>query len=121
MRKTKRKWTNADLLDSFNELNRKYYGNKLKTPARLAFVPIDGLGHTFRVRRVHGKRRSKDDEFGIHISNKIRFSKRLWLVTLMHEMTHLEQGNKYTCSAKGRQFNGRMRELSIDGAFDGVW
>jgi len=35
VRKTKhkwnaeRKWTNGDLLDSFNELNHKYFGKKL--------------------------------------------------------------------------------------------
>jgi hypothetical protein len=125
VRKTKhkwnaeRKWTNGDLLDSFNELNHKYFGNKLKTPDRLAFFPIEGLGHTFRFRK--GKRRSKNDTFGIHISSKLRFSKRLWLGTLIHEMTHLEQGNKYSCTARGRVFNWRMVELAVGGIFYGVW
>ena len=115
----KHKWTNADLMDSFNEFNIKYFGNKLKTPDRLAFVPLDGLGYTFRYRK--GKRRSKNDTFGIHISSKIRFSKRLWIGTLLHEMTHLEQGNKYSCGARGWKFNYRMCELASMGAFNGVW
>ena len=114
----KHKWNNTDLLDSFNELNRKYFGNKLKTPDRLAFVPLDGLGHTFRYRK--GKRRRKNDTFGIHISTRTRFSKRLWYISLAHEMIHLEQGLKYTCGPRGIKFNNRTIDLVIDGAFKGV-
>ena len=41
--------------------------------------------------------------------------------TLVHEMVHLEQGNKYSCGIMGKRFNGRMRQLALIGCFDGIW
>jgi hypothetical protein len=118
-KKTKRLFNNHDLMEEFLRLDKLYFGGKLPMPLRIAFEPIDGLGHTFRFRTL-GKRRSKDDRFGIHISPKIRFSKTLWLGTLIHECVHLEQRNKYSCGIRGKHFNNRMRELSLQGAFDGI-
>ena len=118
--KTKRLFNNHDLMEEFLRLDKLYFGGKLPIPLRIAFAPIDGLGHTFRYRTV-GKRRSKEDRFGIHISIKLRFSRRLWEQTLIHELVHLEQRLKYSCGLRGKRFNKRMRELTIAGAFDGLW
>jgi hypothetical protein len=116
----KKLFTNNDLLEEFLRLDKLYFGGKLPMPLRISFALIDGLGHTFRYRTV-GKRRSKDDRFGIHISNKLRFSRRLWYASLIHEMVYLEQRCMYSCGLRGKRFNGRMRQLSFQGAFDGIW
>jgi hypothetical protein len=114
---TKKRWINADLLREFRRLNVKYFGGCLEV-ANIAFAPIDGLGHTFRYRTL-GKRRSQEDSFGIHISSELRFSRRLWIGTLIHEMVHLEQRCRYSC--QGPRFNKRMKELAAAGAFTGIW
>ena len=76
-------WNNNDLLREFLRLDKEYFGGKLPMPLTIAFRPIEGLGHTFRY-RTPGKRRSKEDRFGVHISSKLRWSRRLWLETLIH-------------------------------------
>jgi len=113
-------WNNADLMEAFLELNRRYFNGKLPIPLDLSFSDIDGLGHTFRFRTV-GKRRIKDDRFGTHISRKLRYYRRLWMCTLVHELVHLEQRCQYSCGPRGKRFNGRMRQLALIGSFDGIW
>jgi hypothetical protein len=112
--------TDADLLEMFLEFNSRYFGGRLKVPLKLVFESINGLGQTYRF-RVHGKRRSRNDLFGIRISTRLRWSRRMWMGTLLHEMVHLEQGLRYNCGWRGRRFNQRMRELALMGAFDGLW
>jgi hypothetical protein len=119
-KKTKCLFNNHDLMEEFLRLDKLYFDGKLPMPLRIAFASIDGLGHTFRY-RTPGKRRSKEDRFGIHISSKLRWSKRLYISTLLHEMVHLEERNEYSCGPRGKRFNGRMRQLSFQGAFDGIW
>jgi hypothetical protein len=119
-KKTKCLFNNHDLMEEFLRLDKLYFDGKLPMPLRITFAPIDGLGHTFRY-RTPGKRRSKEDRFGIHISSKLRWSKRLYISTLLHEMVHLEERNEYSCGPRGKRFNGRMRQLSFQGAFDGIW
>lgn len=113
-------WTNSDLRKEFDRLKKLYFDETMPNPRTIRFEPIDGLGRTFRYRNP-GKRRSKDDDFGIQISRKLRYSRRLWLGTLVHEMVHLEQRNKYSCGIRGKRFNGRMRQLALTGCFDGIW
>jgi len=119
-KKRKRKWNNNDLMKEFLRLDKKYFDGELPMPLHLAFTPINSLGYTFRY-RTPGKRRSKEDRFGIHISTKLRFSRRLWASTLIHEMVHLEDSLKHSCGKTGRYFNKRMRELAAMRAFDGIW
>ena len=113
-------WNNSDMVKEFHRLNDRYFDGKLPIPVRIAFVPLVNLGHTFRYRTM-GKRRTKNDKFGIHISNKLRYSRRLWYSSLVHELVHLEQRNQYSCGVRGKRFNGRMRQLALWGAFDGIW
>lgn len=87
---------------------------------RLSFTAMNGLGKTSRC-RVAGKRRSRNDNFGIRISSKLRWSRRLWMGTLIHELVHLEQQLKYSCGPRGKKFNRRILELAVAGAFDGLW
>lgn len=116
-----RRWTNADLMEMFLEYNSRYFGGKLRTPASLSFASLDGLGHCFRYRHLYGPHKGEEELFGIHIGKDLRDSRRQWLLTLIHEMVHLEQGNRYSCGLRGKRFNKRMRELALAGAFDGLW
>lgn len=118
MKKQKR-WTNADLREFFFSYNDRYFGGKLDL-CTLSFIRMENLGHTSRYRTV-GKKRSDSEPFGIHISEKLRFSRRLWATTMIHEMIHLEQRNKYNCGQRGRYFNKRMAQLAVAGAFNGIW
>ena len=117
----KSSWKNEDLLEAFDLFNSRYFRGGLTRPVILAFRPLDGLGHTFRLRSIYKAHRSKGDSFGITISRELRYSRRLWATTLLHEMVHLEQGNLFSCSLRGRHFNRRMKQLASDGAFNGLW
>jgi len=112
-------WNNADLREVFSIYNERYLGGKLAL-YNLSFSPIDELGHAFRYRTV-GKRRDESDAWEIHISSRLRYSRRLWATTLLHEMVHLKMRNRHSCGLRGRRFNKRMRELAMAGAFDGLW
>lgn len=116
-----KKWKNADLIETFEMYARAYFGGKLRRPVRLVFAPIEGLGLTARYRTPGRRRNNKTDRFGIQISSQLRFSRRLWATTLLHEMVHLEQCNRYGCGVRGKRFNRRMKELATAGAFDGMW
>ena len=119
-KKPEHRWNDNGLMEEFLRLDKQYFGGRLPMPLTIAFRNIEGLGHTFRYRKP-GQKRSKEDRFGIHISSKLRWSKRMWKMTLCHEMVHLEQRNEYSCGPRGKRFNGRMRQLSFQGAFDGLW
>jgi hypothetical protein len=113
-------WSDSDLLAQFNIYNRKYFGGKLEV-ARIRFADIgDLLGRTQRFRTVAG-RRSASDRFGIQISRSTQNARRIWRMTLFHEMTHVEQRCQWSCDRGGKRFNNRMRELAAAGAFDGIW
>lgn len=116
--KKKRIWKNSDLLCEFRRFNRLHFGGKLKEPLTLKFGGKE-LGHTFTYRTLYGSR--KDVNYGITISAGTRSMRRVWLGTLLHEMVHLEQGNKYSCGAGGWKFNNRMKQLAKDGALNGIW
>jgi hypothetical protein len=120
MPRKKKRSENAHLFAEFDRLNRLYFGGKLEF-GRLTFADLGGnLGHTVRYRKTP-PRRSHEDTFGILIDNATRGMRRVWLGTLLHEMVHLEQKNKYSCGVGGRVFNARMKELAAAGALNGVW
>jgi hypothetical protein len=99
----------------------RYFGGRLPAVSELRFARLVGLGYTFRARRAHPPRRSSADTFGIRINERLRDSRRHWAFTLFHEMVHLEQRNRYSCGARGRHFNARMKDLAARGAFNGLW
>ena len=115
------RWNNAALWETFDLFNARYWDGRLERPAILSFRAMNGnLGHTYRL-RTPGQRRSQQDKFGIAIGSQLRYSKRLWATTLLHEMVHLEQRNKYSCAINGHHFNRRMKQLALAGAFNGLW
>lgn len=118
---TNRRWKNKDLYEAFDLYNRRYFGGTLPEPAFIHFGDLRGfLGHTGRV-RTPGARRSKEDKFSITIGRQLRSSRRLWLTTLIHEMVHVKQKNKYSCGPNGKHFNREMIGLANAGALNGLW
>lgn len=115
--RAKKRWTDEDLCETFLLFKSRYFQPTLDEPITIAFKKMDALGRTFTYRELGGP----IERFGIHISNHIRFSRRLWATTLLHEMVHLEQRNKYSCGVNGHRFNRRMKELARKGAFNGLW
>lgn len=116
---TKRLWTDANLDNAFRDFNDKYFGGKLAV-LYVRFQDLDGsLGHTKAYRPLN--RRRAGDQYGIRIAKTLRDSRRLWLGTLIHEMVHVEQRNRYSCNVGGWKFNNRMKELANLGAFNGLW
>jgi hypothetical protein len=113
---------------AFNEANSRYFGGRLEvTRLRIALIPGGWLGTTHRAvyRQLYGPRpkyRPVDRiEWHITINTCCLFSRSLCMNTLLHEMVHVEQGNKYSCGLRGRKFNNRMKELAARGAFCGFW
>ena len=123
---TTKPWTDADLREFFDLANSRYFGGRLKA-LRIRFASLDGLGNTHRAayRVLYGPRsqyRPVDRiEYHITISHRLRYSRRLWATTLLHEMVHLEGENRNSCGLRGHRFNRRMKELAVAGAFNGLW
>jgi hypothetical protein len=118
----KPRFTNDDLWEWFHLFNSRYFGGKL-SPLHINFADLSSkhaIGHTGRYRTLYGKR-SQEDRFYIEIDRSLNQSRALACQTLLHEMVHLEQKNKYSCGLRGHKFNNRMKELAAAGAFNGLW
>ena len=116
-----RLWKNKDLIDFYELYNKLYFGNKLPPLVCLKFMNMKHvLGRTSRF-RLDKHHRSQKDTFGIFIDKSQRHSRRLWAMTMVHEMVHVEDRCRHSCSLRGRYFNRRMLELAVAGAFDGLW
>jgi hypothetical protein len=119
--KAKRTWSNRDLQQYYDLYNEWYFDGRLPPLVTLRFGYLGNmLGHTSRFRRLKA-RCSAGDGFGIVIALRDKDSRRHWLLTLVHEMVHVEQRLCHDCDARNRKFNGRMRGLAAEGAFDGLW
>jgi predicted SprT family Zn-dependent metalloprotease len=61
-------------------------------------------------------------KFLITIANEYRTCRRVAIMTLLHEMVHVEQWDEVqACRAHGRKFERRMKQLAARGAFSGLW
>ena len=125
--KPKRLWTNSDLREWFDLANARYFNNRLELRyLEFGTFPshIRALGQTHRItyRTLWGPRVSKPHvHWRITICRSLRRSRSLSIMTLLHEMVHLEQKNRYSCGAYGIRFNRRMKELAAQEAFNGFW
>ena len=112
----KTRWTNADLREMFDLFNSRYFSNKLKIDS-IRFEDIDGLGRS----RTLYDRSGRLSGYSTTISRKLRWSRRMWASTLLHEMVHVEDKLVHSCGINGHIFNRRMKELANRGAFNGLW
>lgn len=106
--------TNSDLQYAYRIANRRYFGNKLPKDLLVKFATINRykLGSTW-MNHSNGWK-----PYRIHISSKLRFSSSLSLMTLLHEMVHVEFPKP---DDHGPWFNKRMKKLAKAGAFEGLW
>jgi hypothetical protein len=112
-------WTDEDLLQEFNRLNKKYFEGSLSVVyVRFERIARKGcIGHTKAFRQTGAR---ANDKYAIKISPEIQHMRSFWMGTLIHEMVHVEQRNRYSCGL-GRKFNARMKQLAAAGAMDGFW
>jgi hypothetical protein len=124
---------NRYLQNAFRDLNKWYFGNKLDPSINVTFASIRPLGRTKNVwvqRPVSPKERRENGlskealacyyRPRIFISDKLKFSSRLAVGTLLHEMVHAED-MRQGCGPNWNRFNRRMLKLAKDGAFNGWW
>lgn len=107
--------TNVDLRLAYLAFNKKYFGNQLPKDMPVYFSKhLDSQGKLGRT-SVHVQ--TFRPQY-VEISSRIRFSGCLVRLTLLHEMCHVENPKP---SGHGKWFNGRMKKLAKDGAFDNWW
>jgi hypothetical protein len=126
-KRTKRLWTDADLREWFDLANARYFHNRLEVRylSYGALPPkMHAIGNTHRItyRTLYGPPNPDPPvHWSITICRTLRNSRSLSVMTLLHEMVHLEQENQFACGAYGWKFNRRMKELAAAGAFNGFW
>lgn len=105
------KQTNADLKRYYRIANQLYFNNKLPhdLPVFYGRTRTGVLGTTL----VQGKLAHR-----IKISNRLRAFHCLSVMTMLHEMLHVE---KPTLIGHDWRFDRRMLRLAKLGAFDGLW
>lgn len=115
-------YKDSDLWEWFHLFNSRYFEGRLD-PLTIKYKDLsckESIGHTGRYRTL-GKKRSQEDRFYIEIDKTLRRSRSLSCTTLLHEMVHLEQKNRFSCGTGGHKFNNRMKQLAAAGAFNGLW
>lgn len=124
------KVTNYMLLSYFKEFNRKYFGNRLDKNAIVKFAHLPGhlgvAGSKAIFRKPTRKEKQKRPNCvsvitrvpRIRISDELRDSPAVAIMTLLHEMVHVSKPN---WRGHGRHFNQEMLKLAKKGAFNGWW
>jgi hypothetical protein len=106
--------TNSDLRYWYKNANRWYFGNKLPKdiPVRFGVLPKGVLGST----EMNKKGRSCQ-AVSVWIAKDIRSRRAIVILTLLHEMVHVENPTWN----HGTPFQRRMLRLANDGAMNGLW
>lgn len=102
--------TNAELTHRYREFNKKYFGNRLPKDMVVEFSQARkwlGVTHYKRGRPLY-----------IQINWKFRFSLSSCMLTLLHEMVHVEL--PYNVN-HGKKFHARMLKLARQGALKAWW
>jgi hypothetical protein len=102
--------TNNDLKRYYRVANWFYFKNKLPNTLPIRFAKSRRLGRTVVLNCKH--------PVLIEVSDRLRFSSNLTIMTVLHEMVHVENPKPI---GHGAWFNRRMEKLARAGAFDGLW
>ena len=104
--------SNSDLWRYYDVANAKYFKNKLPKdiPIRFAKLQPHVLGKTYVCN--HGIAQ------GIEISERLRSASAHTIMTMLHEMVHVEHPQ---WKGHGRHFDGAMLRLAKAGALNGLW
>lgn len=102
--------TNAELMRRYHEFNRKYFHNKLPKDMVVEFGESKNWLGVTRYRKTR--------PLFIQINKRFRFSLTCSMMTLLHEMVHVEL--PYGVN-HGPIFHKRMLQLAKTGAFKAWW
>jgi hypothetical protein len=106
------KQTDADLRRYYRIANKRYFGNKLPVHFHLQFGKIKGAGVTHVL--------NGDTPIAIEINETLRTFQAITILTVLHEMLHVEKP-KDDHKKNDWRFDRRMLRLAQQGAFDGLW
>lgn len=111
--------TNKDLRYWYGLFNKRHFGDKLPKDLDVKFgkLPKGLLGTTNCIKYI-GKDKHKSSAQNIRIDLNIRQRSTIVILTLLHEMVHVENPSWI---GHGRRFDRRMKELAAKGAFNGLW
>lgn len=112
-----------DLIEAeicFHKWNKKYFKSKLPKIPIVFTKGLQGLGYLSFARQV--KPRGDDVPHNIQLAPWLKTHPSIGMLTLFHEMAHLglwQKGDKTTIH--GPKFQGEMRRLANEKAFDHLW
>lgn len=111
------------LEEIFHIANSRYFGSRLKNVKirwqKKSKMPPHAIGNTIS---EHGAVPKGTRKFEIWISEDVKRFGSFTIMTVLHEMVHVQQWNKVTNkTCHGRLFNKRMKQLANLGAFNGLW
>lgn len=103
--------TDWNLREFYRHFNARFFGNKLPKDMPVSFRKIDTLGNTV----IHNQ---TFRPLYIQINARLRFSSRLSMATVLHEMVHVAYPEK-----RGHRgwFDKEMLKLVKRGAMNGLW
>jgi hypothetical protein len=109
--KYRTKGTNWNLREFYRYFNRRYFSNRLPKDMPVEFRKINTLGST----AIH---KQTFRPLYIQISDRLRFSSRLCMATVLHEMIHVAYPER-----RGHRgwFDKEMFKLVKRGAMNGLW
>lgn len=102
--------TNADLVRYYRIANHLYFKNALPQGMPLHFAKIKDRGVTLVL--------NNKVAMVIKINEDLRPWQAITIMTVLHEMLHVEKPEH---TGHGWQFDQRMLRLAQAGAFDGNW
>jgi len=115
--------TTNNLKEIVNLANSRYFRNRLKNVtirwARDKEIRSQSLAVT---RSQHGRVPRGERKFLILLSKELKKMSNVAVMTILHELVHVEQWDKVTDrTMHGRKFHARMKQLAAKGAFVGLW
>ena len=107
--------SNKDLQRYYHTANELYFDGKLPKKLSVKFSKLRAslLGTTY----TFGTKRNRVP-VAVKISERLRYMQNVTVMTLLHEMLHVE--NPVNLGHDWR-FDRRMKRLAKLGAFDGLW
>jgi hypothetical protein len=110
------------LEEIFHVANSRYFRSKLKN-VKIKWAKTGIPRHAVAVTwSVSGSVPKGTRKFLIEISQDLRKYKSITILTVLHEMVHVEQWDKIKPGQDhGRLFQNRMKDLAAKGAFNGLW
>ena len=117
----------TQLEEMFWDINSLYFHfgkKKLNTLRGVEWANLKWLGVNRSYRTLSSpKPKPWPTSYKILIDRRQKFSRRIWIGTLIHEIVHfkLQGKDKSRKDCGSRMFNNEMKRLASLGAFNGIW